>query len=222
MLDFDNMLALSPTNYVKWKQRNLELNEQQKELIEHKERLIINRYKLRLSDVIFYRAMLEHSTKVQRSIKEICADVEKYLLNVEKSTEKMEKNKPVEVWDVQTKQLIKVFESAKDAVESLKVSQSAISTICQRKQFATKAPDGKVYTFRFVGDVSPLNFSYRRREPKKVLVFDEQGKFLLQTFNSIYEASKQLHVVNRTLRYALAHSGMIMSNGTLYKVSFEE
>ena len=103
MLDFDNMLALSPQNYVKWKQRTLELNDEQKQLIEHKESLIINRYKLQLSDVIFYRASLVNSTKVQRSINEICADIEKYLLNVEKTTEKMEKNKPVEAWDVQTK-----------------------------------------------------------------------------------------------------------------------
>ena len=222
MLDFDNMVALSADNYVKWKQRTLELNDEQKRLIEHKERLIIGRYKLQLSDVIFYRSQLEHSPKVQRSIKEICADIEKYLLHVEKSTEKMEKNKPVEAWDVHTKQLVRVFESAKEAVASLGVSQSAISTICQHKQSVTKAPDGIYYTFRFVGDVRPLSFSYRKREPKKVLVFDEQGKIMLQTYNSIYEASKKLHIVNRTLRYALAHSGLIMSQGTLYKVSFEQ
>lgn len=103
MLDFDNMIALSPQNYVKWKQRNLELNDEQKRLIEHKERLIIGRYKLQLSDVIFYKATLANSPKVQRSIKEICNDIENYLLHVEKSTEKMVKNKPVEAWDVERK-----------------------------------------------------------------------------------------------------------------------
>lgn len=121
MLDFDNMVALSADNYVKWKQRTLELNDEQKELIRHKESLIINRYKLQLSDVIFYRSQLEHSPKVQRSIKEICAEIENYLLHVEKSTVKKEKNKPVEAWDVQTKQLVKVFESVKEAVATLKV-----------------------------------------------------------------------------------------------------
>ena len=223
MLDFDNMLALSPTNYVKWKQRTLELNDEQKRLIEHKERLIINRYKLQLTDVIFYRATLANSTKVQRSIKEICADIEKYLLDVEKSTKKMEKNKPVEAWDVDTKQLFKVFESAKEASESLQVSRSEISKICQKKHAATKSPDGKLYTFRFVGDSRPLSFSsytYKRR-PKKVLVFDEQGKIMLHTYNSISEAAKKLHIAKKTLCCALAHSGVIMSNGTLYKVSLE-
>lgn len=223
MLDFDNMVALSADNYVKWKQRTLELNDEQKELIRHKESLIINRYKLQLSDVIFYRSQLDHSPKVQRSIKEICADIENYLLHVEKSDKKMVKNKPVEAWDVDTKQLFKVFESAKEASESLQVSRSEISKICQKKHAATKSPDGKLYTFRFVGDSRPLSFSYTyKREPKKVLVFDEQGKIMLHTYNSISEAAKKLHIAKRTLCYALAHSGLLISKGTLYKVILEQ
>ena len=220
MLDFDNMIALSPQNYVKWKQRNLELNDEQKELIRHKESLIINRYKLQLADVIFYRATLANSTKVQRSIKQICEDIENYLLHVEKSDKKMVKNKPVEAWDVETKQLIKVFQSLKEASESLEISHSTISTICTRKQSVTKAPDGKLYTFRFVGDITPLSFIYKKLEPKKVLVYD--GDNIIAKYDSIYEAAKKLNIVNKSLRYALTHSGMLMSKGRLYKVSYEQ
>lgn len=222
MLDFDNMIALSPSNYIAWKQRTLQLNDEQKELIRHKERIIISRYNLNLTDVIFYRSKSNSNVAVQRSIKEICADIEKYLLHVEKSTKKMVKNKPVEAWDVHTKQIVKVFESVTEASESLQVSQSAISTICQRKQAVTKAADGKLYTFRFVGDVQPLSFIYKKLEPKKVLLFDEQGDNIIAKYDSIYEAAKKLHIVNKSLRYALAHSGLLISNGRLYKVSYEQ
>ena len=121
MLDFDNMIALSPSNYIAWKQRTLQLNDEQKKLIEHKERIIISRYNINLADVIFYRSKSNSNVEVQRSIKQICEDIENYLLHVVKSTEKKEKNKPVEAWDVETKQLVKVFESVKEAVAILKV-----------------------------------------------------------------------------------------------------
>ena len=77
------------------------------------------------------------------------------------------------------------------------------------------------YITRFVGDITPLSFSYKKREPKKVLVFDEHGNIIAK-FDSIRDASKKLNIVNRTLRYALAHSGLLMSKGTIYKVSFEQ
>ena len=221
ILDFDNMLALSAENYIKWKQRTLELNDEQKQLIEHRESLIIRKYHLQLSDVIFYRATLDHSPKVQRSIKEICADVEKYLMKFEKCNEskkKMEKNKPVEVWDVETKQLVKVFESMKEASEQMQVSQSAISAICRKKQIVAKSETGRYYTFRFVGDVRALRFEVKSTEKKSVFVYDETGTQLVHKYDSIGETARKLHVSHSTLRHSLKHSGLVMVKGILYKV----
>ncbi len=64
MLDYDNMIALSAENYIKYKQQQLTLNKQQQALLLHKEQLIISRYNLTLSDVIFYRQKSANDTKV--------------------------------------------------------------------------------------------------------------------------------------------------------------
>ena len=164
MLDFDNMLALSPSNYIAWKQRSLHLNDKQKALIARKEQLIINRYKLKLSDVIFYRSQSEKNEKVQRSIDEISRNIENFIKCVQKSMCKSEHAKAVEVFDIHGK-LIAIYPSIKDASEGMFILQSRINNIVNRKRSfgpAKSRLDGKRYTFRFVGDNKPLCIDMRR------------------------------------------------------------
>lgn len=224
MLDFDNMLALSVENFTAWKQRSICLNDEQEALIKHRQQLIISKYQLKQSDVTYYRAQLNRSAKVQRSIDEICREVRKYIKKIHSTNEEPAptKTKAVEVWSIETKELVCVYDSAKEASEKMQVSRSAISACCRHLQTASISHDGKVYTFRFVGDKAPTQkeLTYKKPISKKVLVFDEDDN-LLHKYNSIGEASRTLHIPKPTLRHALAHSGMIMSKGTLYKVSCE-
>lgn len=154
LCDTDNMIALSASNYIAYKTNSLQLNDTQRKLILHKQQIILNRYKLRLSDIITYRLHCLNNDVIQRHIQTVCYYA-KFMENDYIFNDKKDNKKAVECYTLDG-QFVAVFPTLSIAANAMQCSISSISGCCKKQQYKVKTRDKKAFIFCYAGDTPQL------------------------------------------------------------------
>ena len=154
LCDVDNMVALDAPNYIAYKTNKLELNDTQRALFIQKEKVIVKRYNLRLSDIITYRLHCLNNAAIQKHIQTVCFYA-KYMENGYTFNEKKNNKKAVDCYTLDG-EFVAVFPTMSVAADAMQCRLSSISDCCNHKQFTVKCKEKKAYIFCHHGDSPQL------------------------------------------------------------------